>query len=189
MIQQWRQRVNGLLLEYDHAKRQVVDEKRNLSQSKQQEADSAEAQKIVQAIAERVQHEAHKQVASVVSRCLSAVFEEDAYDFQVRFEQKRGKTEARLMFVRDNLDLDPCSESGGGAVDVASFGLRLVSLLLNKPRRRRLLVLDEPFSRLRGSEYQENVNQLLPTLAREMDVQIVLVGDQWLQTEGKQVEL
>lgn len=189
MIPNWRKKTDKLLAEFEHAKRQVADEKRALAAAKARTNDVADATKIVQSVAEYVQNRVHQQVAAVVTRCLKAVFGDDAYDFQIEFEQKRSKTEAKLSFVRDGQAFDPTSATGGGAVDVASFGLRLVSLLLNRPARRRLLVLDEPFSRLRGSEYQENINQLLPTLAREMGVQIILVGDQWLQTEGKEVKL
>lgn len=189
MLQNYRSKVNKLLAEYEHAKRQVVDEKRSLIDARKIEADLGESQKFVQAVAEQVQNLAHQQVASIVTRCLKAVFNDDAYDFNIAFEQKRNKTEAKLSFGRNGMEFDPCSSTGGGAVDVASFGLRLVSLLLNRPAKRRLLVLDEPFSRVRGSEYQENVNEMLPTLARELDVQIVCVGDTWLDTDGKIVEL
>lgn len=185
----YRSKINKLLADYAHAKRQVADERKALTKAEQRELDVARAQSLVQSVAENVQNLVHSQVASVVTRCLQSVFEEEAYEFKIAFEQKRNKTEARLLFSRDNMDFDPTSSTGGGAVDVASFGLRAVCLMLSRPVLRRLLVLDEPFSKLRGERYQENVNQLLPMLAKELDLQIIMVADQWLQTEGKQIEL
>ena len=185
----YRSKVNKLLAEYEHAKRQVADEKRSLTDARQLEADLGDSQKLVQAVAELVQNEAHQQVASIVTRCLKAVFNDDAYDFNIAFEQKRSKTEAKLSFGRNGMDFDPCSSTGGGAVDIAAFGLRLVSLLLNKPVKRRLLVLDEPMKHLRGSEPQANVGDMLEALSREMSVQIVMVSDQWLSGVGKEIHL
>ena len=188
-IQQAKQKLNRLLIQYTAAKEAVVQERRALWQAKEHAAAVLEAQQLCQQVAEAVQVSAHKQIASVVTRCLQAIFQEEAYEFQIDFSRKRGKTEAKLAFTRMGQIFDPISASGGGMVDVASFALRLACLVLTRPTRRRLLVLDEPFRFVNGKEYQDRVGSLLTALAKEMQVQFVIVSDdEWLKI-GKVVEL
>lgn len=154
----------------------------------QQEEATREAQAIIQRLAQSVQTQVHSQISTVVTRCLNAVFEEESYEFQIDFELKRGKTEAKLSFVRDGMSVDPLTASGGGVVDVASFALRLAALLLTKPRRRLLLVLDEPF-RFVSARFRPRVATLLTQLSKELGVQIILVTHDPTLKIGKVVEL
>lgn len=133
-----------------------------------------EAQRIIQNVAETIQQQVHESVAALVSRCLSGVFVDDAYQFRAVVEQKRGKTETRLVFERDGMEIDPVSAAGGGVVDIAAFALRVCSLLLQSPARRRLLVLDEPMKHLSDDNHPRAV-ALLESLAEEFDMQIILV--------------
>jgi len=185
-----RRQLDRLLADRDHAIRRVKEEKSRLEDAQERVADAQEAQRIVQEVAEQVQRQAHDRIASVVSRCLASVFGEDAYQFRIDFEQKRGRTEARLVFVRGDLVLeDPTGEGGGGQVDVAAFALRLACLVLSRPRKRLILFLDEPMRNVNGEVYQERVGQLLLTLAEEMGVQFIVVSDDdWLKV-GKVIEL
>jgi len=131
------------------------------------------ARRLLQGVASAVQQKAHGQIASVVSRCLEAVFD-DPYEFRVEFLEKRGKTEANMLFVRSGNPVDPMSASGGGVVDVAAFAARLACLMLSRPARRRLLVLDEPF-RFVSRDLRPRVRELVEVLAGEMQMQFVLV--------------
>ena len=133
-----------------------------------------EARALIQSVASEIQQEAHSRVAGVVSRCMEAVFGEDAYEFGIEFEEKRGRTEARLVFVRDGLELSPMGSTGGGAVDVAAFALRLAALMLSRPQVRKCLVLDESFKHL-SREYRPRMRALLLELAEELGMQFILV--------------
>ena len=166
----------------------VKGEKTAVAVAREKAEATLEAQRLVQAVAEQVQQQAHRQIASVVTRCLKSVFGEDAYEFRINFERKRGKTEARLLFTRDGLDVDPLEAAGGGVVDVAAFALRLACLCLSLPRKRKLLVLDEPF-RFVSREYRPHVRELLLTLAKEMQVQIIMVTHAEELVCGRVVEL
>jgi len=57
------------------------------------------AQEIAQEAATSVQKLVHRQIADIVNKCLQTVFGE-LYEFSIRFESKRGKTEAELVFKR-----------------------------------------------------------------------------------------
>ncbi len=138
------------------------------------ETNAVEAQQIIQVVAQAIQEEAHDKIAGVVTRCIEAVFDEP-YQFEIYFERKRGRTEATLAFVRGDLVLtDPINEAGGGVIDVAAFGLRLACLVLERPIRRRVLVLDEPFSRIRGDSNRQRMRQLIESLAEDFQVQFLI---------------
>lgn len=179
-----------LSAEHDHAARRLREEETAVVSATGKVEAVRVARSLLQEVAAGVQAQAHAKIASVASRCLEAVFGEDAYRLKIDFRQKRGKTEAALMFERNGLVLEnPLDEGGGGQVDVAAFALRLACLVLAKPRRRRFLVLDEPMPNLNGAEYQGRVADLLLTLADELDVQFLIASDDdWLRI-GKVVEL
>jgi DNA repair exonuclease SbcCD ATPase subunit len=131
------------------------------------------AKDAIQVVGEGIQRKAHSQIAGVVSECLQLVFEE-TYTFDIIFEKKRNKTEARLVFLKDGNEIDPLTASGGGVVDVAAFALRVSCLVLSKPKLRKVLVMDEPF-RFVSEEYRENVQQVMEKLSTEFGIQMILV--------------
>lgn len=137
-----------------------------------------EAQKFVQALAQQIQAQVHKRIASVVTKCLEEVFLDDPYEFLIEFQQKRGRTEATLQLRRGKILLtDPLNEAGGGVIDVAAFALRLACLVLERPRKRLLLVLDEPFTKIRGKGNRQRMRGLVEMLSKEFGVQFIICID------------
>lgn len=169
----YRSQINDILIEHRIASDSIEIERRSLIEVNNQLTNSEDAQKVIQIVASSVQELAHNKIADVVSRCLEAIFDEP-YKFKIKFERKRGKTEAKLLFERNGLEVDPLTASGGGVIDVASFALRLASLILTRPPLRRLMVNDEPF-RFISAEYRSRVKTLLETLSEEMKIQFVQV--------------
>lgn len=184
----YSKRIQRIQADYQHQSRLVKEESGKLVTAQQSLEDAEQARKIVQTVAESVQEKAHRQIAGVVSRCLQTVFGEEAYEFRIEFVQKRGRTEARLCFVRDGKELDPLSAAGGGTVDVAAFALRIACLMLSRPKRRRLLVADEPF-RFVSAGYRETINEMLTSLSKELNLQIILVTHSRRLMVGKVIEL
>ena len=136
-----------------------------------------EAQEIIQRVAKDTQNNFVCRIADVVSTALDAVFGADAYEFSLEFIQKRGKTEVEIAFVRDGSKIDPLSASGGGAVDVASFALRVAVWSLLKNSGRPVLdtiILDEPF-RFLSRDLQPLAGAMLKTLSKKMGLQFVMV--------------
>jgi DNA repair exonuclease SbcCD ATPase subunit len=173
-ISELRRRVERTLTEFRVAKELARTERVVLARAKQKLADALEAQSLLQHVAQAVQSEAHEQISRVVTHCLQTVFPDDGYSFRINFHRRRGKTDAQLVFVRNNVEIDPTTEDSGGAVAVAAFALRLACLMLATPKRRRLLVLDEPFHNV-SADYVPVVAELLQVLARDLGVQIVAV--------------
>lgn len=149
---------------------------------------AVEARDILQAIASKVQSEAHGQIAGVVSKCLKTVFPDSGYSFRIHFDRKRGKTAARMVLVKRGHEIDPLTADSGGVVQVAAFALRVASLILATPKKRRLLVLDESFSMV-SEEYVPNLARLLEVLCCDLNLQIILVTHQKKLRSGKVIEL
>lgn len=161
------------------ASERVSREKQELQDSNNLEQEVLTAQKGLQEIASKVQHKVHKQLVRIVSRCLSTVFGRRC-ELRVFFEKKRGKTEARFMFLEDGKKVGPNSTSGA-LREVTGLALRVTKIILSRPPVRRLLILDEPFLAL-TKENKERMAALLKSLSKELDLQIILcTHDQALQ--------
>lgn len=183
-----RKRLNALLAERKLTVASVKVEREALSECNEHLEAIEQAQSILQEIAESVQNKAHHRIASIVTKCLQATFEDDLA-FRIRFEKKRGKTEAELAIEEDGFELDPATGTSGGALDVAALALRLVRISLAQPALRKLIVSDEPYRFVHGTGEQARVAKLLQALAKEMGFQIVYAtDDKWLYL-GEVVEM
>lgn len=179
-------KVTEALAEYRYWKRVLEEETERLEENRKRQEALKEAQQILQVLSQQVQQEAHERIASVVTRCLHAVFD-DPYDFKITFERKRGRTEAVMSFVRNGLEIDPATAAGGGVVDVAAYALRLACVVLSRDVRK-LLILDEPFKML-SANYSERVAALIETMAKEMKVQHIMVTHNPDLKIGKVIEI
>lgn len=168
-----REDADRRLADYRAAKLALTSEKEALLVSRESLRDAEEAQKIAQIVAQGVQQQAHDRIAGIVTRCLAAVFP-NPYEFKINFVQKRGQTEAQLLFVRDGKEVDPLEASGGGMVDVAAFALRLSCVLLSRPASRRFICADEPFKFV-SREHRGKLRTVLLKLSKELKVQMLFV--------------
>jgi ABC-type Mn2+/Zn2+ transport system ATPase subunit len=180
--------VEALAFRLNHLKRTVELEEKESKRIEVVVKKTQDAQEILQYLAQAVQQQAHQKISEVVSLCLSAVFGEDAYQFGIEFQRKRGKTEAVLKFKRGDLAADPLSATGGGVVDVAAFALRISCLMLHCPRLSRVVILDEPFKFV-SVQYREKVRTMLEELAVDLKIQIIQVTHSEELTAGKVIEL
>lgn len=176
----------SLQREYQEALSLKKSEKQKLEEVKSSLQDYLEAHKIAQEIAEQIQRYVHKQIAEVVNKCLRVVFD-DLYEFRISFISKRGKTEAQLEFIKKGKVIQ---DTGGGVVDVASFALRLSSLLLNKKKISRTIILDQPFSNVsKDKGYLERIPDMLMMLSEEFDIQFIQVNHTEELKIGEIIEL
>ena len=113
-------------------------------------------------------------ISAVVTSALHAVFEEAPYDFKVEFVERRNKTECDLYFTREGHDITPLDASGGGAVDVASLGLRIVSWVMQEPKTRNTIIFDEPLRYL-SKDKQERASKMIKELADKLHLQFIIV--------------
>lgn len=130
------------------------------------------AQTFLQSVAMATQQEVEIRVSAVATMALSLVFG-NPYEVKLHFVPKRGKSEAVLSFFRDGEEFDPMEDTGGGAVDIASFALR-VSCVLMLNTLDKVLVLDEPF-RFVSHDLLPNVCSMLKEVKSRTGVQFLIV--------------
>jgi DNA repair exonuclease SbcCD ATPase subunit len=92
----------------------------------------------------------------------------------VDFNIKRNKTEAELYFMKNGEKYDPLNSSGYGAVDIASFALRIAAWSLSSQKHSNIFILDEPFKHL-SEDLQEKGMQMLHELSEKLKLQFILI--------------
>jgi DNA repair exonuclease SbcCD ATPase subunit len=161
-------------------KKLLENDKRQLQQNviaSEAELDNiVKARAVVAKVAEDTQKNIEYHISSLVSKALASVFP-NPYEFLLRFVQRRGKTEADLIFKRNDNEIDDLLNAGGGGeADVASFALRVA--LWSVRRTRPVLILDETFKFLHNYRYQEKTSDMMKELSNKLGLQIIMVSDQ-----------
>jgi len=183
----YRTAINKKLGEIESIAKQRNSSIKELRQIEQEIEDIQAAQRHAQIVIQGIQETVHTKVTNVVTACIKSVFD-NPYTFRILFLRKRHKTDAKFIFERDGLVVNPMKASGGGVVDVAAFALRLACLLMLKPSPRRLLVMDEPFKFV-SEEYRDNVRMMLEKVSEQFNVQIIMVTHIKELVTGKVVRL
>jgi len=136
-----------------------------------------EAQTIIQNVAQLTQQELEYHVSELVTLALAGILP-DPYTLDVEFVQRRNRTECDLYFTRNGKQVDPMNGSGGGAKNVGAFGLRVSLWSLAPVRTQNVLILDEPFSGLKGEEANCKAIQMVKTISEKLNLQIIMISDE-----------
>jgi len=140
-----------------------------------------EAREIIRQVGLKTQEQLQYHISDITSLALEAVFEEP-YELRAEFNQRRNKTECDLLFVRDGMRVDPLSASGGGAVDVAAFALRIAAWSMGTPRKRNVILLDEPL-RFLSVDKQERASMMIKELSDRLGLQFIIITHETTLTE------
>lgn len=160
---------------YSVAKANTANLETMLAEARRQHEALDELSSAVRQLAVQCQAQCQGRISSIVTRCLETIFLDTKYVFRIVFEEKRGQTEARcVLFDSEGNEYDPVTSTGGGVMDVVTFGLRLACLMLQKPAASKVLILDEPMKFL-SKEYRAPMLGLLEALAEELGIQFIMV--------------
>ena len=136
------------------------------------------ALEIVKQVGLATQKQLEYHLSEQVSLAMEAVFD-DPYQLVVNFVERRGKTEVDLLFSRGDLSFAPLGNSGGGAIDIAALGLRIAYWAMRQDKKvRPTLILDEPFSRLKGVDANRRALSIVREISRVLGIQIITVSDE-----------
>jgi hypothetical protein len=133
---------------------------------------SLKARTVAQAVAEQTQEKIEYHISTIVSNALASVFP-DPYKFILRFVSRRNKIEADLLFSKEENEVDPMDSSGGGAIDVASFALRIALWSIKKTRA--CILFDEPFKFL-SRDLQAKASAMIKKLSEKLHLQFIIVS-------------
>ena len=160
----------------DDISNKIKHDKRSLHQHEK-------ALEIVKQVGLTMQKQLEYHLSEQVSLAMEAIFDEP-YKLKVNFIEKRGKTEVELLFVKRDLEFPPIGSAGGGAIDIASLALRIAYWSMRQDTKvRPLLLLDEPFSRLKGEDANKRALAIVQEISQKLGLQIITVSDERMPRE------
>lgn len=139
------------------------------------------AREILKLVGLQTQQELEYHISSITSLAMQSVFGEGSYNVLIEFVQRRNKTECDILFERDGEKFHPLDSSGGGAVDVAAFALRIASWSMQSPRTRNVIILDEPF-RFLSTDNQEKASQMIKEVSNRLGIQFIIITHEEMLT-------
>ena len=175
-LQELRTALDGL-----KGQQRALERQREQAIARQQEAAQAaleceEAQVIIQTVARETQDQLRIPLEDMANLAMAAVFD-NPYTMRVEFPTRRNRTECDILFSRGGRDIKDLEFSGGGgAVDVAAFGLQMAMFALLRSHVRPILIYDEPLRWLKGGDYPERGALMISELARELGLIVLMVS-------------
>lgn len=113
-------------------------------------------------------------VEGLVTLAIQSVFPNENYKFVVDFVLQNNRSNINLLVQQGDKDpYIPEDEQGGGLLDIISFALRIVLWSLEKPRRRNVIIMDEPF-RWTGN-LTEKAADMMKEISEKLGIQIIIV--------------
>jgi len=177
----FRDKVNSIKAEKKVLSSQLDTKVKELEAIKIFSTDSLEARAVIQSVAEKTQQHMIGYFENLITPLIQNIWQDDRR-FCLRFVQKRGGTECEAFILKDGNEASIFGSSGGGLANIISIGCRLAFLVLER-KTRKLMILDEPFSALNSSEYQQRISDTLKEISTRMGIQFLIVTDQ-IDIEG-----
>lgn len=174
-VQQARLAVERAMGQREAMQADLDAEKARLAKEEASAHASLSARALLQEAARITQEKLQWRISKLVTLAQESVFE-NPYETKMVFESKFGRTHVDLFFERNGQRVDPLEASGGGAVDVAAFGLQMSLWTLKTPRLRPVFVLDEPLKWLKGGDLPEKGAKMIREIAHRLGVQIIMVS-------------
>jgi len=166
----WVERQKGKKQEID----EQIDSLKEIIAENQKELKRFEkAREVIKLVGIETQKQLQSHIGDITIMALESVFP-DPYKLELEFIERKNKTECSIFFVRDGKRRDPLSASGIGAVDVATFALRVASWSMQNPRSRNVIILDEPMKNV-SIEYQEKTSQMIKEISEKLGLQMIIV--------------
>jgi len=181
-IQELRNHVERLKGKRDQLTQSLVTEKDSVRFKNRDLKYHEQAKEIIRQVGLKTQEQLQYHVSDLTSLALESVFP-NPYELKVEFIQRRNKTECDLYFVRDGNYINPIDAAGIGAVDVATFALRVASWSMALPKSRNTIILDEPFKHLKGQETNLRVLEMINEISKKLNIQVIMVSDERIPKE------
>lgn len=183
MIQRLRKKLEYKKGQRDRTQQSIDRLEDEISFGKRISRRHEKALEIVKQVGLATQKQLEYHLSEQVSLAMEAVFD-DPYHLKVNFQEKRGKTEVELLFCRRDMEFPPIGSAGGGAIDIASLALRIAYLSMRRDKKiRPFLLLDEPFSRLKGEDANKKALAIIQEISRNLGLQIIMVSDERVPRE------
>ncbi len=173
-----RRKLEYMKGERDSLQRSIANTEGQLQEHKRNLIRHERALEIVKQVGLETQRQLEYHLSEQVSLAMEAIFD-DPYQLRLDFQEKRGKTEVDILFTRRDLEFPPLGSAGGGTIDVASLALRIAYWSMRQDKKvRPLLLLDEPFSQLKGVEANRRALAIVNEISHRLGMQIIMISDE-----------
>ena len=115
-------------------------------------------------------------IETLITSMLQTIFGKE-FKFYIEYTESRNEINCNFYVKENDRLLDMFYMVAGGAIDVISFGLRLVILLMIKPPLEYVLILDEPFHFL-SADKLKLMSVLLKRLRHDFNIQFIITSHQ-----------
>jgi DNA repair exonuclease SbcCD ATPase subunit len=132
-----------------------------------------QAREVIREVGIKTQQQLQYHISTITSLALETVFD-NPYSLELDFVQRRNKTECDIYFSRDGARVEPLTASGGGAVDVATFALRIACWSLETPHSRNVIILDEPMKYV-SENLRDKVSSMLKEISQKLGIQFIII--------------
>lgn len=153
-------------LDLRNAKKKLRDSKLNLIHHEK-------AKEIIREVGLKTQQQLQFHISDITSLALESVFD-NPYKVKLDFVSRRNKTECDIYFERDGNRISPMDASGGGAIEVASFALRIASWSLENPSTRNTIILDEPVHFI-DETLKDKASEMIKEVSEKLGIQFIIV--------------
>lgn len=171
-IQQYKDKLLKSQGKLDHLLQQQTIEIEKGESLVQFKEDLAIAQTFLQTVAQQTQEQLKYHIEDIVQLAIDSAFPGE-YKFELIYEIKRGKTEAKLQFTKNGEEIEILSDDAGGVVNMASIGLRLAAWSLEGTRN--TILLDEPLLQL-SEDLKPYGAEIIKQLSKELNLQFIIIS-------------
>jgi DNA repair exonuclease SbcCD ATPase subunit len=131
------------------------------------------AAEVLKRIGEQKKQATIEMFERVVTFALREVF---GFTYQFSIEvSSQGRVATKFKLMDGEVERDIMTSFGGGVIDVVAFVLKALMLASTRPRRAKVMYMDETFKHV-SPEYVPNVAKLLQSLTQQLEMQFVLVS-------------
>lgn len=131
-----------------------------------------EARDTITKVIQITQFRIRKYIERTVTLAIRSVFDRP-YTFHLKFKEQRNRVEC-IATVKEHGNIrDPKADMGGGLMDIIAIGFRVALLLIENPRSRMMLFLDQPFSHCGGMIKRGAT--MVKELSRELFIQFIII--------------
>lgn len=173
-MQQLKEKITQLSYEIT-ANKNMLDKTRNdLKECEDKVSLLNVSSEVLKTIGDRKKQKTIEVFERVVTSAISEVFG-FSYKFviDINSEGKRVITKFKLV-TNDGNEMSIMDSNGGGLIDIVALALRILILVSAKPKRNRILFLDESLKHL-SPDHRVKAANLLKSLSKQLGIQFFLV--------------
>ncbi|MHC4574392.1 MAG: hypothetical protein ACYS76_09725 [Planctomycetota bacterium] len=180
-IKEYRKILNSKLAQRDLLKKQKKKKNSQLLDDKNKYQILIETQEVIQEVARQTQNEIKIHISDIVNLAIDSIpFEEKPDYFDIEFVIRRNQTECDLFYVQNNKKMNPVQSSGGGLLDITSFGLKIACWSLQVNEKNNTIILDEPFKNINDPGKKlglmECICEMVKKISDKLNIQFIIVG-------------